>query len=787
MTDPGSLWSNSGSLYVGYYGSFNSLIITNSGRVFSGSGWIGYYSSAGSNSVLVTGSGSLWQNSDSLFVGTNSRSSRLTISAGGIVSASDIVIGTTTNSSDTVVMISGGNLYATNISLTGTLDVRRGMLTFDGGNIEADRLYVTNNSASATNVVFNFNAGTLTTRAGSQIVMPSGSNFFVGTTSGQTARWNILGGTNAVRWVGDGAGDVVLGGAAGATSVVNVAGTSTLWSNLNATVRVGSSSDGNSLTVSNGARVLTAGGVVGAMLSASNNAVWVTGTGSMWSNSVNLLVGATGSYNNLTIANGGRVFSVTGYLGRVSISSNNSVLITDTGSVWTIATELNVGFNGTHNTLTITNGGSVTSPSTLIGNSNTSYGNTVLITGSNSLLNSAGFHVGYAGSNNSVTVADGAQLVTQKGRIGGFGRGSNNSVLVTGIGSLWSNRYETYVGYNGASNSLIIANGAQVFSGTNIMGAASISSNNAVVVTGNGSLWTSAGMLTIGSAGGSNSLTVTGGGMVVTTNIVVGEQFSSLGNRITITGGQLYTTNAFGSGALDIRRGALSLNTGTVVVNRLYLTNNASSVINFSAGLLRSGYSSVSNGVAFTVGDGVQSATLDLLGGDHSFADGLMLSTNSSLIGNGGIFGSATNFGVIAPGHSAGLLAVSGDLDLQDSSTLNFEIGGTSTNDYDRLWVGGILRISGLLNVTLTNSYSGGIGDTFDLFDFSSEAGTFSQMNLPTLDTGMAWETSRLYTFGEIAIVPEPGTCALLALGLAAFASRRVKSSKLRVKKSENS
>jgi hypothetical protein len=219
--------------------------------------------------------------------------------------------------------------------------------------------------------------------------------------------------------------------------------------------------------------------------------------------------------------------------------------------------------------------------------------------------------------------------------------------------------------------------------------------------------------------------------------------------------------------------GTLSIAGGTLNTS-LLIASNAGNVLTFSAGLLRSGGSTVSNGTAFVVGDGVQSATLDLLGGTHSFADGLMLSTNSSLIGSGSIIaGSATNFGIIAPGHSAGTLTFSGDLTLKDSSVLNMELGGTNSGAYDMVFVGGLLRIGGLLNVNLTNDYTGVIGDTFDLFNFGSVTGTFSQTNLPTLSAGMGWETSKLYTLGEIQIVPEPGISALMLAGAGAFCLRR--------------
>jgi len=554
--------------------------------------------------------------------------------------------------------------------------------------------------------------------------------------------------------------------------------------NLVGPYMVGTNSAFNWLQITNGGIVLGTGtNYIGNSSIANSNSVWVTGLGSVWSNSSRLYVGNTGSFNQLTIAASATVFSTTGYVGFSSSSSNNAVLVTGTNSVWSNSGDLNLGLNGSSNSLTIANGGTVFNTGGYIGLNSTASNNTVLVTGDGSVWsNSSYLYVGFSGSTNSLTITNSGTVFNTASYIGFGITSSNNTVLVTGAGSVWSNSIGLLVGYSGSGNSLTITNGGTVFSSSGYIGYNASASNNTVLVTGVGSLWSNSNRLCVGNTGSFNQLTIANSGTVVATNILIGTN-TSTGNRITVSGGNLYATNNTGTGALDVRNGTLALNTGTVAADRFLATNNASSVMTFSAGLLRSGGSSVSNGVAFTVGDGTSAATLDLVGGTHSFADGLVLTTNSSLIGIGSIIaGSATNFGTIAPGHSAGTLSFSGDLTLRDSSVLNMELGGTNSGAYDQVFVGGILRIGGLLNVTLTNGYTGSIGDTFDLFNFSSETGTFSQTNLPTLSPGMEWNTSKLYTLGDIQIVPEPGVSALLALGLAALASRRVKSEKLRVK-----
>src|ERR1035437_6673039 len=57
VSDFRSLWRNVGSLYLGYFGGGNSLVISNRGLVISDNGFVGYNSASSNNSVLVTGNG----------------------------------------------------------------------------------------------------------------------------------------------------------------------------------------------------------------------------------------------------------------------------------------------------------------------------------------------------------------------------------------------------------------------------------------------------------------------------------------------------------------------------------------------------------------------------------------------------------------------------------------------------------------------------------------------------------------------------------------------------------
>lgn len=67
------------------------------------------------------------------------------------------------------------------------------------------------------------------------------------------------------------------------------------------------------------------------------------------------------------------------------------------------------------------------------------------------------------------------------------------------------------------------------------------------------------------------------------------------------------------------------------------------------------------------------------------------------------------------------------------------------------------------------------VGDTFNLFDWGAASGTFSAVNLPSLDSGLEWDQSSLYSTGQIAVtsVPESGAALLGGFGLLTLLRRR--------------
>jgi len=165
-----------------------------------------------------------------------------------------------------------------------------------------------------------------------------------------------------------------------------------------------------------------------------------------------------------------------------------------------------------------------------------------------------------------------------------------------------------------------------------------------------------------------------GGSMILSSNLLVGSQSNSIA-QMFVNGGDITVTNSSASAAIDLSSGTLSLEGGTLTADRLLVAQSTGQLV-FTGGTLRTKASVVSNGLPFVVGDGNQAATLELLGGTHTFANGLVISSNATLKGCGTIVGNLTNYGTIAT--NCGVGPVRPSITTQPQS-VTAEIGGTAT------------------------------------------------------------------------------------------------------------
>jgi probable HAF family extracellular repeat protein len=139
-----------------------------------------------------------------------------------------------------------------------------------------------------------------------------------------------------------------------------------------------------------------------------------------------------------------------------------------------------------------------------------------------------------------------------------------------------------------------------------------------------------------------------------------------------------------------------------------------------------------------------------------------------SLTGAGVLtFGSGS---VFAPGNSPALVTVDVQTVLDAGSLLQMELGGTvAGTGYDKLVFGKSVSLGGDLELLWLNGFTASVGQAFDLFDWNGGvSGSFARIALPTLASGLEWDTSDLYQGGSlkvhslVAAVPEPQTYALM-------------------------
>src|SRR5205085_6334426 len=135
--------------------------VSNGGAIF-GSGDIGFSSAANDNVAVVTGSASVWSNSAAANLGYFGANNSLLISNSARVFEGGLTVGSQPGATNNALSLSG-TLVVTNTSQNGSLDVRRGQADFSAGTLTADRLFLTNGVSS----IFNFLGGTLNVRIAS--------------------------------------------------------------------------------------------------------------------------------------------------------------------------------------------------------------------------------------------------------------------------------------------------------------------------------------------------------------------------------------------------------------------------------------------------------------------------------------------------------------------------------------------------------------------------------------------------------------------------------------------
>ena len=144
VTGAGSVWSNATVMFVGNYGSSNSLVIRDGGLVADYWGILGQEDSSSDNSVYVE-SGGIWRNQE-LLVGDGGSHNALYVK-GGSVFAGYMGVGYDSLYCNNLAWLDDGEIVVTNETFDAVLEVYAGSFVQFGGTLRVDTILVTNECA----------------------------------------------------------------------------------------------------------------------------------------------------------------------------------------------------------------------------------------------------------------------------------------------------------------------------------------------------------------------------------------------------------------------------------------------------------------------------------------------------------------------------------------------------------------------------------------------------------------------------------------------------------------
>ncbi|MEX2168640.1 MAG: autotransporter-associated beta strand repeat-containing protein [Pirellulales bacterium] len=372
-----------GDILVGGNGT---LRIENGGLVGSDSGLIAGFGS-GNGSVIVTGAGSTWAVNDMVvgqtayfFAGTTT----MTISNGGNVLSDRASIGgddfdfTSRGSSGTVTVTGPGSIWDNTESVYVGAQVKAGALRINNGAyVQTAHLEVS--SVGSVEV----NNGSSTTAG--LIVDGGAAHVSAGNSRGSL----IVANTSSGRMVVQGGGTVsnsfgTIGVNSSTFGSVLVQGVGSTWTNTDqVSVGHGTGSTGT-LEIRDGGTLNSVRGFAGAG-ALSTGVITVSDPGSTWTAFGSFFIGNSG-YGFLEILNGGAASTAgNSYLG-FSAGSFGSADVSGLGSTWTTAATLAIGGNlaaaGGDGRLTISDGGAVSAAAiTLYSSGEIFLNNTTTLTG----------------------------------------------------------------------------------------------------------------------------------------------------------------------------------------------------------------------------------------------------------------------------------------------------------------------------------------------------------------------------------------------------------------------
>ncbi len=223
------------------------------------------------------------------------------------------------------------------------------------------------------------------------------------------------------------------------------------------------------------------------------------------------------------------------------------------------------------------------------------------------------------------------------------------------------------------------------------------------------------------------------------------EGVTVLGGPVRVNGGTLsvgaiskanFANVDFDAGTLNFTNSGLVVTVAgifgsTLVVDEDETINVATSLFVQADGLLNVARGSIS---AFA---GVNSGTTVLAEGTATFGSSLT-NDNTLVVIDSTINGDLINNGTL---EIVGVNTFGGSVTLSSTSSLSIDIGGTQPGEFDLLEADDFLTLDGTLNVSLDGGFAPQLGDSFGILRGDTGfSGIFDTLNLPALNSGLAWQ-----------------------------------------------
>jgi len=590
-----------------------------------------------------------------------------------------------------------------------------------------------------------------------------------------------------------------VGNAFGGSGEALIIGSGSQW-DIASSLMIGSETSFGNVLVGSGGSLATDSAVIEA------GGVTITGVGSSWDNAGLLLINSDEEFSDSTIGvnAGGSLHTGSLYVANTQFGE---VDVVGAGSTATVDNVLIVGGASNLSRVLVRNGGSFE-----VGGAATiglqGDGNLQLI--NNATFQSDTLNIGPSGL---LSLFSGSQITTGELQLGGGMQLRDGTINVTNLDSVLNINQSAFNYFDptlelddstlNIAGQTVFGSGVKVFveNAANLT-SASVINNGTINVTnsavmgshdrhdgygGNGTLNVGTASVTLNDAGLADLGRVTriSGGTISASNGI------SIGSGDTISGnGQINGRISGGGGsAIYASGGNLTIGDDTHVAGfstsgELYTLANTITILDDNQARLGSytelgdasgaGSLVINNGAVINFGDNlVGYGTID---NQDTLATAII--NNGAMIGNSaidrlfvegyvkgvGTFDNVQFNGTFAPGLSPACIDGT-NFFFGPGSSLEMELGGLiRCAEHDAIRASGLLALDGSLDVLLINGFAPELGDSFDLFDWGSIDGAFANFDLPTLDGGLRWDLSELYTTGTLSVsaVPEPSSLVLL-------------------------